>query len=537
MLSRKLFVGLVTVVLAATLSGCSNPSSESAAIVIGQKSGVQRLDPASIYSTEDQEPVFQLFGSLFNATPGSLELKPDLAESGEFISETEFQVVVRDGLKFSNGNTLDAFDVKHSIDRMRVIDDPNGPQILLQYLNEVVVKDSRTLIFNLAKPYDQTFLHVLSSVATVIVDEEVYPLDRVLTPEEMIQAGSFSGPYVLEAFEPDTLLSLKPNSEFAGIWGQAQNAGIILRYYADSNNLSLDAKSGLLDVAMLRRALTPVAIQDAMDSAGVSLVTSQGSAPVLLSFRVDIQPFGESRDDADATKARAVRQAVASLIDRSAIADVAYGGSVTPAYSIIPEGLPGHSEVLKELYGDGQGGPSDTRAEKLLAEAGIETPITLRLLYSPDRYGPMTEVAVNQIKDQLEKNGLIRLEVSTAEWSSFREIRKAENPPYDLYFIQWGPDFADSDNYLSPLFGPESWLATGFSNQGAWQRISDQLSIKDPAARNLAIIETEKLIASELPAVVIGMDGRSALVKAGVSGMSEILDVTFKVKYGFLTKR
>lgn len=536
-LTKKVLKVLVSIVLAFGASGCSFTSSSDSPIIIGQKSGILRLDPASIYSVEDQEPVFQAFGSLFNATPGNLELVPDLAESGEFVSPTEFQVIVRDGLRFSNGNTLNASDVKHSIDRMKVIDDPNGPQILLQYLKGVRLVDERTVIFTLAKDYDQTFTQVLSSVATVIVDEEVFPIDRALTPDEIIAAGSFSGPYVVEAFDPDSLVSLKPNKNFAGIWGKPKNSGVIIRYYADSNNLALDAKTGQLDVTMIRRALAPLAIESALNSGGLNLVTSQGAAPVMLSFRMDVQPYGFSRENKDPVKARAIRQAVGHLLDRQAIAEIAYGGSVSPAYSIIPKGLVGHSEILKGKFGNGKGKPDLDKASGVLKAAGLQEAVTLRLLYSPDRYGPMTEVSVNLIKDQLERDGLFEVEVFTAEWSAFREIRKADKPEYDVYFIQWSPDFADPDNYLSPLFGPESWLATGFSNVQVNNLISEQLSIQDSSLRDLKIKEIELALAEELPAIVFGMEGRSALVKDGISGMPEILDVTFKLKYGFLSRR
>ena len=533
---KKLSFMTLTTALVAALAACSGITASSQTIVIGQKSGIQRLDPASIYSTEDQEPVFQAFGSLFNTMPGELTLQPDLAESGEFISPREYRVVVRSGLKFSNGNTLDASDVKHSIDRMTVIDNENGPQILLQYLEEVQLVDSQTLIFKLTNDNDQTFPYVLSSVATVVVDEQVFPLDRLLTPEEIIAGNPFSGPYVVDAFDPDSLVSYKPNPNFAGIWGKPRNGAVLSRYYADSNNLALDAKTGQLDVALIRRSLTPSAIEDALAGGDLKFVGSEGSVPVLLSFRLDIQPYGTKADNADENKARAVRQAVAHLLDRDVLSEVAYGGALTPAYSIIPKGLLGNSEIVKEKYGDGSGKPSLEKAEQTLIAAGIKNKVTLRLLYAPDRYGSMTEVLLNQVKDQLEKDGLFELQLSTAEWSAYREIRKTEDPGHDLFLLQWSPDFADSDNYLSPLFGPESWLATGFDNANVNELIKRQASSVDQSERASVIQEIEGVLSDELPAIVIGMDGRSALVREGVSGVDQILDVTFKVRYGFIAK-
>jgi peptide/nickel transport system substrate-binding protein len=533
---RKLALLSLTFALVATSAGCSGISSSNQTIVLGQKSGIQRLDPASIFAAQDQEPVFQAFGSLFNTMPGELNLQPDLAESGEFISPKEFRVVVRSGLKFSNGNTLDASDVKHSIDRMKVIDDANGPQILLQYIEEVQLVDSQTLVFKLTNDNDQTFPYVLSSVATVVVDEQVFPIDRLLTPEEIISGNPFSGPYVVDSFDPDSLVSYKSNPNFSGIWGKPKNDAVLSRYYVDSNNLALDAKTGQLDVAFVYRSLAPSAIKDALAGGKLKFVDTEGSVPVMLSFRLDIQPYGTKADNADEDKARAIRQAAAHLIDRDVLSEVAYGGSLTPAYSIIPKGLVGNSEILKEKYGDGSGKPSLEKAQQTLRAAGINEKVTLRLLYPPDRYGSMAEVLVNQVNDQLEKDGLFELKLSTAEWSAYREIRTNEDPGHDLFLLQWGPDFGDSDNYLSPLFGPDGWLATGFDNATVNELIKRQLSAADPVERAAVIGQIEDVLTDELPAIVIGMDGRSALVRDGVSGVEDILDVTFKVRYGFITK-
>ena len=48
-------------------------------------------------------------------------------------------------------------------------------------------------------------------------------------------------------------------------------------------------------------------------------------------------PFGAKTSDADPKKALAVRQAMADLVDRKAIADQVYKGTYTPLYSYVPQ--------------------------------------------------------------------------------------------------------------------------------------------------------------------------------------------------------
>ena len=48
----------------------------------------------------------------------------------------------------------------------------------------------------------------------------------------------------------------------------------------------------------------------------------------------------------------AIRQAVAQIIDRDAIAENAYDGTVAPLYSIVPPGFGGQKDSFKEKYGE-----------------------------------------------------------------------------------------------------------------------------------------------------------------------------------------
>ena len=54
-----------------------------------------------------------------------------------------------------------------------------------------------------------------------------------------------------------------------------------------------------------------------------------------------IQPYGEKTSEPNAAKAKAVRQAVANLIDRDELAS-GLQEHLTPMYSFIPDGLTAH---------------------------------------------------------------------------------------------------------------------------------------------------------------------------------------------------
>jgi peptide/nickel transport system substrate-binding protein len=532
---KSVLASLMVLVAVLSTSGCGL-GGDRGTILVGQTGVIEQIDPAAVYSTDSQTFVFQAFGSLFNAVPGSADLLPDLAASGSYRTPLLYEVVLKPELRFSNGNALTASDVKHSIDRVRDIGAPINPSILLANIGEITVEEDLVLTIELLLANDQTIRAVLSSVAGLIVDEEVFPADRTLSPEEVIEGNSFSGPYRFTSFVAGSLISYEANPSFSGIWGAPRNSEVIVKFYEDPNNLALDAGAEELDVVFVWRSLPPRAVLGILDTTELEIEKSQGAVPILLSFRVDMQPFGTKQDNADAKKALAIRAAMAHLIDRKPLLRASYGQAAQPSYSYIPIGLPGAAPVLQSLYGDGRGGPSLEKATEALAEAGVSAPVKIRLMFSPERYGPMSEALVSTLKDQVEKDGLFELEVSTSEWSALREIRVAETTEHDLFLLHWGPDFADSDNYLAPVFRSTGWLATGFVDETLDQKIAESASITEPFTRELALKEVQEIIAENLPAIVLGMDGRSALVKPGVSGIGEALDVTFKIKFGYLSK-
>src|SRR5699024_11435170 len=80
----------------------------------------------------------------------------------------------------------------------------------------------------------------------------------------------------------------------------------------------------------------------------------------------------------------AIRQAVAMIIDRQAIASQVYNNTVKPLYSMVPAGLHGHVPAFKTEYG---AHPNVAKAKKTLKQAGVSTPVNLQLWWTPSHYG------------------------------------------------------------------------------------------------------------------------------------------------------
>ncbi|GAB3326764.1 ABC transporter substrate-binding protein [Geodermatophilus aquaeductus] len=512
--------------------GSGGGGGDGDALIIGTTDRIVTLDPAGSYDNGSFTVMNQVYPFLLNTPLGSPEPEPDIAETAEFTSPTQYTVTLKDGLTFANGHELTSSDVKFSFDRMVAINDPNGPASLLYNLASVDAPDDTTVVFNLTNPDDQIFPQILTSNVGPIIDEEVFDPEALTPDQEIVDANAFAGPYTITSYEQNDLVSYEANPDYQGLLGQPATSAINVRYYAEASNLKLDIEEGAVDVAF--RSLTAADIDDLRGNEDVEVVDGPGGEIRYITFNFNTQPYGATTPEADPAKALAVRQAVAHLIDRQELADQVYRGTYTPLYSYVPEGLTGAITPLQDLYGDGQGGPDADKAAQALQAAGVQTPVQLSLQYSNDHYGPSSGDEYALIKDQLESTGLFQVDLQTTEWTQYSEQRTAD--VYPAYQLGWFPDYSDADTYLTPFFLTENFLGNHYSNQQVNDLILQQASTPDPAARQALIEQIQQLVAADLSTVPYLQGAQVAVVRTGVTGAEDTLDASFKFRYGALSR-
>ncbi|WP_147795187.1 ABC transporter substrate-binding protein [Cellulomonas sp. Y8] len=510
--------------------------SGGGSLLIGTTDKITTIDPAGSYDNGSFAVMNQVYPFLMNTPFGSPDVEPDIAESAEFTSPTEYTVTLKPGLTFANGNDLTSSDVKFTFDRQLAIfesgaDDGNGPGSLLYNLDSVAAPDDTTVVFTLKSPDDQVFPQILSSPAGPIVDEEVFAADALTPDDEIVDGQAFAGPYTITGYSQNDLVSYEANPEYQGLLGAPKNEEVSVTYYAEASNLKLAVQQGDVDVAF--RSLSATDIEDLRGDDNVKVVDGPGGEIRYITFNFNTQPYGATTPEADEAKALAVRQAVADLIDREEIADQVYKGTYTPLYSYVPEGLTGATESLKPLYGDGEGGPDADKAASTLEAAGVETPVQLSLQYSNDHYGPSSGEEYALIKDQLESTGLFTVDLQTTEWVQYAKDRTSD--VYPAYQLGWFPDYSDADNYLTPFFLTENFLGNHYDNQEVNDLILQQAVTADAGERTALIEQIQDAVAADLSTVPYLQGAQVAVVGADVTGAEDTLDASFKFRYGALS--
>ncbi|MYS05589.1 peptide-binding protein [Streptomyces sp. SID6041] len=470
-------------------------------ISVGTTDEVTSLDPAGAYDAGSWAMYSNVFQSLLTFKPGFTTPVPDAAESCKFEGSklTTYQCTLRDDLSFSNGRKITAEDVKYSFERMLRIKTDVGPQPLFPTL-KTVTAEGREVTFHLSGR-DATFPLKLATGAGSIVDKDHYPA-KALRADLAVDG---SGPYVLKEYKEGESALLEPNPKYRGAITKT-GGPVRVKYYAQSADLAAAWKAKQVEVT--HRQLPPEFISGLQPEDGTRVTEAESAEIRNLNFNVR---SGSAMAD------KAVRQAVAAVLDRPAITTGAYKGTVEPLYSLIPQGFVGHSTAFYDI----DPAPNAKRAKKLLKDAGVETPVKFTFGYRADA---TYEAETKEIKRQLEETGLFEVKAVEVKWTEFQ--KQYAKGAFDAYTVGWLPDFPDSDSFTAPLVGTENTLHNGFSSKRIDELISStqQFSDRSRATTDFKQIQTE--VASDVPLVPLWQKKDYVLATEAVAGSQYLTDGT-----------
>lgn len=462
------------------VSGCSlisgSESTGEQRIVIGTTSSPTTLDPAAAWDNS-WELFRNVFQTLVSFPTGSTAPQSDAADCKfKDTSSQVYECVLQEGLKFSNGHTLDAKAVEYSIERIRTIAHEGGPSGLLGALDEIETVDDRTVVFKLKEP-DATFPFVLATPAMSLVDPAEYPADKLREDRKLVG----SGPYLLDEYVEGNKAELTKNPSYKG-FADRKNGGVTIRYFKESEPMVNALRKKEIDATY--RGLTAEEVigfqDDKPENEGLQLVESPGSDIRYLVFNTKDPAIGKAP----------VRKAIAQLVDRNELVGKVYQGTAEPLYSMIPKGIVGHTTEFLDRFGE----PSADKARAILRDAGITEPVKLTFWFTTDRYGSGTALEFAELKRQLEDSGLFEVTLRGKPWKELSAGFKTGK--YPVFGRGWSPDFPDPDNFIAPFVGKDNVLQTPYESP----RITEELLPKSRRESNRGAVMDDFEAAEEIMA-------------------------------------
>jgi peptide/nickel transport system substrate-binding protein len=449
------------------------------------------------------------------------EYVPELAESWEVSDDgLTWTMTIVDGATFHDGEPLTAEDVAFSIQLYRDTEDfPFLPSYAAPFV-DIQAPDERTVVLTTEDPLVtfesyMAFIYVLP-MHIWEAEEDAVAFENA----EMVGSGPFS---LVEASQGE-FVELAANKEH---WNTPPNVdGVIFQTISNADARVTALTTGDVDAITEFPATAVSSLQNAENvtvhianvAAGGSLrdvffnITTEENCPQDDPETEDVDETGVC-DGHPALKDLAVRQALATAVDKQQIIDVATLGTASPGLSLVPPGLGDFYASDIEDY------PFDAAAANgILDEAGYEDTngdgirecladqdcptgdLTFRFNYADDidtapREAELLQGMWQEIGVAIQIQGLDPDTLTSVCCPAFE---------YDIMLWGWGSD-PDPAFLLGVALCSE--IPTGFSETGycneEYDALYDAQAIEqDPAARIELIHEMQQILVDDVPYII-----------------------------------
>jgi ABC-type transport system substrate-binding protein len=153
--------------------------------------------------------------------------------------------------------------------------------------------------------------------------------------------------------------------------------------------------------------------------------------------------------------------------------------------------------------------------------------------YESSGHYPQSADQAAVYKAQLERTGLITVNLHGADWPSYKKNRDAHS--MQVFVYGWYPDYIDPDDYIQPFLDSVggSWLGDGYSNPHMDALIAQARSTPDPTQRAQLYAQIQQIMVTDAPLVPVFQIQAFAVTKPDVTGVN--LDVTQNMYYWLIT--
>ncbi|WP_456426390.1 ABC transporter substrate-binding protein [Desulfurobacterium sp.] len=469
-------------------------------VVIGTLDKWKILDPAKAYDVMSCNLMQNTLIGLYGYRPGSTVPEPVLAKSVDISKDGKTYVFhLKKGFKFQNGEEITAYTLKRSWDRVfKLKGDPAF--LLTDVVKSYKARDKYTFEVHLKYPFSPFLAVTAFTVA--------YPVPSVYPENSFFKGAKYpaSGPLTIKKVKRDRYVYLTKNPKYFN-FKDVKAKKILIRQYQNAQTIRLALERGDIDMT---GSLNTLDVKDFMTNPSLKSRFNVYVAPSFvisyIVFNVKKAPFDDPR----------VRKAIAYLIDRDEIKKFAYNNILHEnLYSLIPINMWGHKDVFNKK-------PSIEKALKLLAEAGYNRshPLVINYWYPQGHYGADVDKEAQIIKSQLEKTGVIKVNLKTTEWPTYLDYMT--KGILGMFRLGWAPDYVDPDDYIYPFMHSKADASLGsfYSNPKVDALIQKARSVKDKAEREKLYAEIQEYLWKDVPYIPLFQSEAAIVANKSVKGVT-----------------
>jgi len=446
----------LTLVLATLALGFAAAApKQGGKLVYGRYADSLFLDPVLNDANVDIWILLNIYDTLLAPTPDGKGVKPNLATRYTVSRDGKtMTLVLRQGVKFSDGTPLTPQDVKFSLDRAR---DPNNGawNSLLASIDSVNISGNN-IVLTLKYP-DPSLPAALATFNSAIMPQKQFMAMPGATDADKAKAFAEkpigTGPFMLKEWKKGSSMTLVRNPYY---WAKDEN-GIQLPYLdelrfeviPDDNTRILKLQSGELDGAEFI-PLSRVAELKANPNINMVLFPSTEVDSVTMNNRPKL------KDGSDNPLAnQKVRQALNYATDKDSIIKIVTFGLAKPSKSFMSSSTP--------LYAPQNGYPYNLeKARALLKQAGYDKGFELSVMIVA---GNADQTAIASSLQQMWAPLGIKLRIDQFDAATNRAKYRAND--FQMRVSKWTDDIADPSEITSyfAIYKNVESLHTGFQNK------------------------------------------------------------------------
>ena len=451
---RKIGTGLISALALAASMGMAQAKTD---IVVGMQLEPPHLDPTSAAAGAIDSVVYSnvfegltRFGADGSVNPG-LAKSWDISEDG-----LTYTFHLHSGVVFHDGTTMDAEDVKFSLDRARAEDSANAQKALFAGIASVDVVDPMTVKVTLSAPNGSFLFNMAWGDAVIVAPESI---ETITTNPVGTGAFKFSN------WVQGDRIEIVKNDAYWGTAAMLDKA--TFKFISDPTAAFAAVMAEDVDAFVGYPAPENLPQFEADPRFQVLVGSTEGET--ILSTNNKMPPFDNVK----------VREAMAHAIDRQAIIDGAMFGYGTP----IGTHFAPHNPDYVDLLGNSQYDPE--LAKKMLAEAGFPNGFKTTLKLPPPSYARR---GGEIIAAQLRAVG-IEAEISNLEWAQWLE-QVFKGKDFGLTIVSH-TEPADINIYARPDYYFQ------YDNPAFQQLMKDLENTTDPAGRSAILKSAQEMISKD----------------------------------------
>ncbi|MCJ2520402.1 MAG: ABC transporter substrate-binding protein [Candidatus Thermoplasmatota archaeon] len=503
----------------------------------------EHMDPGRAYDSASGDILRSVYeylvfwdrDSLSTLVPQLATVVPTVLNGGITPDGLTYTFTIRQGVKFHNGDTLDAYDVEYSLERNMISDFAGGPMWLIlepilgpgigsldaDALTDAELLENVTKIRDAVVAVDQwtvdltldfafpPFLGMLSGWGVQIMNKDymINELDQwpmtydVATIREYNRAHDEyamhgdepgevvgTGPYEFKSWDPDVHIVLE---RFDDYWqGPADIKFVVVKNVPEWGTRKLMFLNGDTDFVAVPRPFREqvIGVEGVRSIAGLAdLALAYGG------FNLDIGNVPENPDigsgllngqgiPTDFFADQNIRRAFSWLFDYDTYLEDAIQGLGEQAFGPIPRGLLGYTDTGPKYALDLVKAEAEFKASAFMPDLW-DLGFKFTMLYNEGNV--QRQVAAEIVRDNLAAiNSKFIVDIKSVPWGEY--LGRLIAGTITLGNIGWGADYPDPHNFAHPFMRSGAGaFAAWFSYENATvdQWIDDAGSETDPAVR------------------------------------------------------